>query len=164
MYILVPFSEPENKIKIQFTQNNCIRFCLKFNSRHHIRVKKFKETKLATNKRKCWTTHPIKNFKSRQRTSSFFVNELFVPSRNTHKIRSHVALETPLRKSNLGQRSISVLELSVWNKLSNDLKTLKAVASFTSNYKKLLLLLSLLKLLLLSLLISLLLLLFESLL
>ena len=28
---------------IQVTQNNCIRFCLKLNSRHHIGAKEFKE-------------------------------------------------------------------------------------------------------------------------
>ena len=42
-----------------------------------------------------------------------------------------MALEIPLRKSNLGQKSISFMGPSVWNKLSNDLKVLNTVTSFT---------------------------------
>ena len=47
--------------------------------------------------------------------------------------------EIPLSKSNLGQKSISFMGPSVWNKLSNDLKILSTVTSFTHNYKKLVL-------------------------
>ena len=36
-----------------------------------------------------------------------------------------MALETPFRKSNLGQTNISLERLSAWNKLSNDLKILR---------------------------------------
>ena len=38
-----------------------------------------------------------------------------------------MALEMPLRKSNLGQRSISFMGQSGWNKWKNDLKILNAV-------------------------------------
>ena len=82
---------PENKKKMKFTQNKCIRFCLKLNSRHQIGAKESKE---------------IKVFKYWKRTSPFHVNEVFVPSRNAYKTKSHVALEIPLRRSNLGQKSI----------------------------------------------------------
>ena len=50
-----------------------------------------------------------------------------------------MALKTPLRKSNLGQKSISFMGLTIWNKLSNDLKILDTAASFTHNYIKLVL-------------------------
>ena len=53
----------------------------------------------------------------------FYINELFVPSRYTYKTISNMALEIPLRKSNLGPRIISFLVPSLWNKLNNDLKT-----------------------------------------
>ena len=69
----------------------------------------------------------------------FSVNELFAPSRNTHKTRSHMALEIPLRKSNLYWKSISFLGPSTCNKLSNDLKIFNTATSFTRNYKKLVL-------------------------
>ena len=36
----------------------------------------------------------------------YSTNEVFVLSRNRYKTRSHMALEIPLEKSNVGQRSI----------------------------------------------------------
>ena len=68
---------------------------------------------------------------------SMYINELFLPSTNIYKTRSHMALEIPLRKSNLGQKSISFMGPSIWNKLSNDLKILNTATFFTLNYKKL---------------------------
>ena len=50
-----------------------------------------------------------------------------------------MALQIPLRKSNLGQKNISITRPSIWNKLSNDLNILITVTSFTHNYKKLVL-------------------------
>ena len=47
-----------------------------------------------------------------------------------------MASEIPLRKSNLGQNSISFMWPSIWNKLSNDLKIINTATSFTHNYKK----------------------------
>ena len=39
-------------------------------------------------------------------TSLVYINELFVPSKNTSNTRSHIALEIPLKKSNLAQKSL----------------------------------------------------------
>ena len=64
-------------------------------------------------------------------TSSFYVNELFVLSRNIYETRSHMASEIHLRKSNLDQKSISFMGSSIWNKSSNDLKILNTATSFT---------------------------------
>ena len=50
-----------------------------------------------------------------------------------------MALEIPLKKSNLGQKSSSVVGPSIWNKWSNNLKVVKTTTSFTHNYKKLVL-------------------------
>ena len=49
-----------------------------------------------------------------------------------------MALEIPLKKSNLGQ-NIQFIGPSVWNELSNNLKVLNTATSFTHNYKKLVL-------------------------
>ena len=50
-----------------------------------------------------------------------------------------MALEIPLKKSNLGQKSISFIGPSIWNKLRNNLQVLNTTAPFTHNYKKLVL-------------------------
>ena len=44
-----------------------------------------------------------------------------------------------IKKSNLGQKSISFMGPPIWNKLNNDLKILSTATSFTHNYKKLIL-------------------------
>ena len=82
------------------------------------------------------TTNIFKYWKG---TSPFYVNKLFVPSRNVYQTRSHMALGIPLRKSNLGQKSISFMGPSISNKLRNNLKILDTAASFTHNYKNLVL-------------------------
>ena len=48
-----------------------------------------------------------------------------------------MALDIPLRISNLGQKNILFLGPSIWNKLRNDVIILNTVSSFTNNYKKL---------------------------
>ena len=50
-----------------------------------------------------------------------------------------MALEIPLKKSNLGLKSISFIGPSIWNKLSNNFKVLNTTTSFIHNYKKLVL-------------------------
>ena len=69
-------------------------------------------------------------------TSPLYVNEIFIPSRNTCNTRSQMALEIV---SNLDQKSISFIGKSIWNKLSNNFKVLNTTISFTHNYKKLVL-------------------------
>ena len=63
----------------------------------------------------------------------------FVPSTNTYKTRSLMALEIYLGKGNLGQKSISFMEPSIWNKLSYDLKILNTPPFLTHNYNELVL-------------------------
>ena len=65
-----------------------------------------------------------------------YVNELFVQLRDTYNTRSHIALDIHFKKSNLGQRSISVIRPSIWKKLRNKLKVSKFTTLFTHNYKK----------------------------
>ena len=116
--------------KIQFTQNKCIHVCLKLNSRHHKGAKELKEINWLPTKERVEQRVTKIAFKYWEGTSPFYVNKLFTASRSIYKTRSHIALEIPLRKSNLGQKSISFIGSSIWNKLSNGYK---------NNYKKLVL-------------------------
>ena len=50
-----------------------------------------------------------------------------------------MALERPLRKGNLGQKSILFMRPPIWDKLSNDLEILNTATLFTHNDKKLVL-------------------------
>ena len=130
---------PLGSKEIQVTQSKCIRFCLKRNSRHHIGAKEFDEINWLPMKERVEQRIATSVFKYWKGTSPFYVNELFVSSRNIFKARPHMALEIPLRKSNLGQKSISFMGPSIWNKSSNDLKLLNTATWFNRNYKKLVL-------------------------
>ena len=131
-----PLVSTKIRKKIQVTQNKFIRFYLKLNSRHHLGAKEFKEINWLQTKERVEQRVATNVFKYWKGTSPFYVNELFVLSRNVYKTRSHMALEIPLRKSNLHQKSVSFMRPSIWNKLSNDLSILNIA---TYNYKKLVL-------------------------
>ena len=88
--------------KLQVAQNICIRFYLKLNSRQHIGYKEFKKINWLLAKERVKQRIAAKVFNYWKGTSPLYVNELFVPSRNTFNTRSHMALEIPLKKSNLG--------------------------------------------------------------
>ena len=76
-----------------------------------------------------------KVFRNWKGTLPFYVNELFISSQNPYNTRSHMALESPLRKGNLGQKSITFMIPSIWNNLSNDLEIFRATVSFNHNSK-----------------------------
>ena len=126
-----PLVSKKIRKKMQATRNKYIRFSLKLNSQHRIEVKEFKEINWLLIKERVEQRVATIVFKYWKRTSPFYVNELFVPSRNIYKTRLNMALEMPLRKSNLGQKSMSFMAPSIWKKLSNDLKILNTATSFT---------------------------------
>ena len=125
--------------KIQVTQNKFVCFCSKRNSRHHVGVKEFKEIYWLPTKERVDQRVATNIFKYWKGTSPFYVNEMFAPYRNIYKTRSVMALEIPLRKSNLGQKSISFMGSPILIILRNDLKILSTATSSTLNYKKLVL-------------------------
>ena len=104
-----PLINQKMRNKLQVTQNKCIRFCLKINSRQHIGAKEFKKVKWLPTKGRVEQLIVTKALNYWKGTSPLYVNELFVPSRNTYNTRSHLALETALKKSKLGQKSISFI-------------------------------------------------------
>ena len=120
--------------KLQVIQNKCIRFCLKLNSRKHIGVTEFKEINWLPTKERVEQRIATKIFNYWKGTSPLYATELFVPARNTYNTRSHVALEVPLKKSNLGQKNTWFIGPSIWNKMSNNLKVLNTTTSFTHHY------------------------------
>ena len=137
-----PLISHKMRNKLMVTENKCIRFCLKLNSRQHKGAKEFKEINWLSTEERVEQRIATKVFNYWKGTSPLFVNELFVPSRNTYNTRSHMTLKIPLKKSNLGQKSILFIGSFIWNKLSNNLKVLNTTTSFTSfthDYKKLVL-------------------------
>ena len=109
---LYPLSSHKMSKKLQITRNKCVLFLKKLNSRWHSGAKKFQEINWLPKKRVAQRV-ATNVFKYCKETSPFYVNELFVPTRDTYNTRSHMALEIPLRKSSLGKKSISFIGLSI---------------------------------------------------
>ena len=95
--------------KLHATQNKHTRFCLKLNSKLHVEAKEIKQIKLLSTKETTEQRIARKVFKYWKETSPFCINEIFVPFRSTYNTRLHMALKIPLKKSNLGQKSISFI-------------------------------------------------------
>ena len=134
-----PLINQKMRNKLQVTQNKFFHFYLKLNSRQHIGAKELKKINWLQSKERVEQSTATEVFSYWKGTSPLYVNELFVPSRNMYNTRSHMALEIPLKKSNLGQKSISFIGPSIWNKLCNNLKVLNTTTSFTHKYKMLVL-------------------------
>ena len=124
------------KKRFQTTQNKCTRYCLDLPPRTHISAIHFRKINwlpVELRVELCTATSVFKYWNGL--TPSYF-NEIFKPSLNRYNTRSQMALDIPLRKTVLGQKSISFLGPKIWSKVNNNLKTLKTTASFTHALKK----------------------------
>ena len=81
-------------------------FCIKLNSRHHVGAAEFKEINWLPTKEIVGPSVTTSTSRYWKEIPSFKFNELFGPSINIYKTRSHIALEMTLGKSNLGQKRI----------------------------------------------------------
>ena len=61
---------------------------------------------------------------------------MFLPSLNRYTTRSHMALDIPLRKTNIGQKSLSFLGPKIWTRIKASLKSVGTTVSFTHGLKK----------------------------
>ena len=134
-----PLVNQNFKKKLQITQNKCIRFCLGLQARHHVGANEFRQINWLPVKERAEQRIATSVFKYWKGTTPSYFNELFVPSPNRYNTRLQMALDIPLRKSNIGQKNLSFLGPSVWNKLPSNLKKMNTTNSFTHGYKKMIL-------------------------
>ena len=122
--------------KIQFTQNKCIRFCLKLNSRIHLDKQHFKEmnwlpVQERKNQRICVNVYKYFNQIAPTCMSNIFIQQkTIINTRN-----SMYRLKTQIRKSNMGQNSLSYLGPKLWNILPKEIKSSKSKNSFKQKLK-----------------------------
>ena len=127
------------KKRLQTTQNKCIRFCLNLDSRQHLGPEEFRKINWLPTKERVEQRIVTSVFKYWKGNAPAYVNEIFIPSPNTYNTRLQMALDIPLRKTNLGQKNLSFLGPSLWNKLSTNLKLVNTTSSFTHGYKTMIL-------------------------
>ena len=131
-----PLINQKLKNKLQTTQNKCIRFCLNLDTRHHIGPNEFRNINWIPTKERVEQRIATSVFKYWNGNTPSYFNEIFVPSPNRYSTRLQMALDIPLRKSNIGQKNLSFLGPSIWNKITSDLKRVKTAKNFTHQFKK----------------------------
>ena len=112
------------KDKLQVTQNKCIRFCLKLQSREHISNEHFHKLNwLPINQRfqQCVTSTV---FKFVQNKCPAYMNEVFRPAENMriNTKNSFRKLNHPFRKTITGQKGLSYIGPAIWNKIPEIIK------------------------------------------
>ena len=122
--------------KIQCAQNKCIRFCLKLNSRTHLDKQHFKEinwlpVQERINQRIC-----VKVYKYFNKIAPTYMADIFIPQKTLIITRNSMyRLKTQIKKSNMGQNSLSCLGPKLWNILPNEIKSSNNTNSFKHSVK-----------------------------
>ena len=123
-------------IKLQRAQNKCIRFCLSLDNRAHLDRKEFEKinwlpVKDRVNQRICVTAFNF--FKG---PSPLYMSDIFVPYETAKSTRNSMhRFKIPMRKTNMGQNSLSYLGPKLWNSLPCDLKLSKSKNTFKHKLK-----------------------------
>ena len=126
------------KSKLQILQKKCIRFCLNLDSKVHIGLTEFEKINwLPINDRfeQCISSMTFKYFNY---LSPLYMNDVFkLADQNTTASRTSLfKLSQPLRKTNHGQKSLSYVAPSIWNKMPDFLKTMDNVSTYKHRVKK----------------------------
>ena len=126
------------KKKIQIMQNKCIRSCLKLDKMHHISEEEFKLINwLPTSKRVDQCINTI-TYNFANNTFPYYLNEIFgfasncsIGTRNNFsKVKNH------FRETNMGQKAISYIGTSIWNRLPDSIKRANSLNTFKHDVKK----------------------------
>ena len=126
------------RLRLQATQNKCIRFCLQQGKMSRICVNEFLELNWLNVQDRYLQFIVSDIFKFYNNQCPDYFNEVFCPvNYNGVAMRSSTKkLKLPSRKSKLGTQSLSYVGPSTWNKLPNNLKTASSVNCFKHNIKK----------------------------
>ena len=125
------------KSKLQTLQNKCIRFCLNLDSKAHMGLTEFgKINWLPINYRfeQCISSMTFKYFNY---FSSLYWNDVFkLADQNTTATRTSLFKLSETLRSNHGQKRLSYVAPSIWDKLPDFLKTTDNVNTYKHRVKK----------------------------
>ena len=123
--------------KLQTTQNKCIRFCLQLGNRSHIGAIEFKQINwLPIHERfgQCVCSTIFKFFKN---NCPAYVDEMFSTYTQDNTTQSFtLKLCQPYKKTLKGQKGISYLGPSLWNKMDTECKLIANLNTFKHSLKK----------------------------
>ena len=126
------------KIRIQTSQNKCIRFCLQLDKMTHISHKEFETLDwLPVTERFNQCINSIV-FKYMNNQCPNYLNEVFqaVPESNIQTRGSFLKLKCPFHKTNAGQMALSYIGPTIWSKTLDTLKRTKYLNTFKHNLKE----------------------------
>ena len=125
------------KKNLQITQNKCIHFCLKLDKMHHI-SEDFKTINWLPVDQRVLKSLNVTVFKYVNKACPYYMKEVFeyasqgrISSRN-----NYAKLKVPFRKTTMGQKSLSYIGPSVWNKLPSSMKRNISLNKFKHDVKK----------------------------
>ena len=126
------------KKNLQIMQNKCIRFCLKLDKMHHISEEDFKTINWLPVDQRVQQSLNVTVFKYVNKACPYYMKEVFeyasqgrISSRN-----NYAKLKVPFRKTTMGQKSLSYIGPSVWNKLPSSMKRNISLNKFKHDVKK----------------------------
>ena len=126
------------KKKLQITQNKYIRSCLKLDKMHYISEEDFKAINWLSVDQKVQQSLNVTVFKYVNNACPYYMKEVFeyasqgrISSRN-----NYARLKVPFRKTTMGQKSLSYIGPSVWNKLPSSMKRNISLDKFKHDVKK----------------------------
>ena len=109
--------------KIQISQNKCIRFCLGLDNRTHIGVNEFKTINWLPVQNRYEQSVAMNAYKFCKKMGPAYLSDTYSLMENLQTTRKSVLkLELPLKKTKMGQNSISYIGPKVWNKLPSECK------------------------------------------
>ena len=119
-------------------QNKCIRFFLKPDKMHHISEEDFKTISWLPVDHRVQQSLNVTVFKYVNNAFPYYMKEVFeyssqgrISSRN-----NYARLKVPFRKTTTGQKSLSYIGPSVWNKLPSSVKRNINLNTFKHDVKK----------------------------
>ena len=129
-----------NKLKmhLQAAQNKCIRFCLNLNGRSSIKYEDFEKRNWLLIHERVWKCSVCSINKFFTKNCPNYFEEIYAPfeADGIHTRSSYQELNVPHWKTNVGQKALSYVGLSLRNNLNKTLKTLTSLNSFKHNIKK----------------------------
>ena len=126
------------RIRLQATQNKCIRFCLQLDKMSRICVNEFLKLNWLNVHDRYLQFIVSDIFKFCNNQCPDYFNEIFCPV-DDNGIAMHCynkKFKLPFHKTKLGMQSLLLVGPSTWHKLPNNLKTATSVNSFKYNIKK----------------------------
>ena len=119
-------------------QNKCIRFCLKLDKMHHISEEDFKTINWLPVDQRVQQSLNVTVFKYVNEACPYYMKEVFEYASQGRIIsRSNYAkLKVSFRKTTMGQKSLSYIGPSVWNKFPSSMKRKISLNKFKHDVKK----------------------------